>query len=99
MNEPERTLTFERLVWIDDRSLSGCAAVTNTTKKPFPISCPSITPAGYGSAYRVLDIIELECLAFDAKILIRQFQMNREPLRVNRLSWDLAVHERLTCNC
>ena len=31
----------------------------------------------YGSAYRVLDIIELERLAFDAKIIIRQFQMNR----------------------
>jgi len=48
----------------------------------------------YGSAYRVLDIIELERLAFDTKILIRQFQMNREPLRVNRLGWDRAVHER-----
>ncbi len=48
----------------------------------------------YGSAYRVLDIIELERLAFDAKIIIRQFQLDREPLRVNRLSWDRAVHER-----
>lgn len=75
MNEPERTLSIERRVWINGKSVSGCVPLTNMTKKPFPISCP-LDDAGrlYGSADRVLDIIKLERLALGAIFIVRRFK-------------------------
>jgi len=73
----------------------GVRAGDKYDEEAFP-DLVSLNDAGrlYGSADRVLDIIKLERLALGAILIIRQLQMDGEPLRLDRLRWSRTVHER-----